>query len=153
MIKQQNIRDLPAAQKDAHPAYSHVKKSFLPFGEARQCHVSVYEVPPQKAAYPYHYHHKNEEVFYILSGEGVLRTPEGERPVMPGELIYFPADASGAHKLTNTSDSEMLVYIDFDTSNDIDVCVYPDSGKLGVWGKGINRVYPADGDVDYYQGE
>ena len=49
--------------------------------------------------------------------------------------------------------SRCEVDMDFDVSHDIDVAFYPDSGKIGVWGKGINRVYRADGNVDYYDGE
>ena len=52
--------------------------------------VSVYEIPPMKAAYPYHFHHNNEETFYIISGEGILRTPNGEREVGAGDLLFFP---------------------------------------------------------------
>ena len=55
-----------------------------------------------------------------------------------GEFLFFPANASGAHKLTNTGGEE-LIYIDFDTQNAIDACVYPDSKKIDVWGKGINQ--------------
>ena len=115
--------------------------------------VRVYELPPGKSAYPYHYHLKNEETFFILRGEGLLRTPEGERTVKAGDLLFFPAGETGAHKLTNTSDTEMLVYIDFDIVHDLDVAVYPDSGKLGIWGKDTNRIYRLDDDVDYYEGE
>ena len=78
--------------------------------------------------------------------------PEGERPVSAGDFLHFPAGPEGAHKLTNTG-SVPLVYIDFDVIHDLDVCLYPDSGKLAVWGKGVNRVYPADAHVDYYEGE
>lgn len=42
--------------------------------------------------------------------------------------------ARGAHKLTNTSKTENLVYIDFDVIHDLDVTVYPDSNKIGIWG-------------------
>ena len=115
--------------------------------------MSVYEVPPQKAAYPYHYHLQDEETFYILSGEGLLKTPEGEKRVSAGDMLFFPAGSEGAHKLTNTSLTEKLVYIDFDVIHDLDAAIYPDSGKIGVWGKDINRVYPLDANVDYYEGE
>ena len=70
-----------------------------------------------------------------------------------GDLLFFPADESGAHKLTNCSETEKLVYLDFDVIHDLDAAVYPDSGKIGVWGKGINRVYRMDENVDYYEGE
>ena len=69
------------------------------------------------------------------------------------EELFFPANEKGAHKLTNSSDTEKLVYLDVDVVHDLDVAVYPDSGKIGVWGKNINRIYHVDDDVDYYDGE
>lgn len=97
--------------------------------------------------------HNNEETFYIISGEGILRTPSGERKVSAGDLLFFPTGAEGAHKLTNSSETENLVYIDFDVVHEVDITVYPDSDKIGVWGMGINKLYPQAGDVDYYDGE
>ena len=68
-------------------------------------------------------------------------------------MIFFPAGEAGAHKLTNGSETEKLVYIDFDVTHDLDVAVYPDSDKIGVWGMGINRLFPEFAEVDYYDGE
>ena len=117
-----------------------------------RCVVALYEIPPGKSAYPYHYHAQNEECFYVLGGSGTLRTPRGERPVQAGEFLFFPAGPIGAHKLTNTGDVD-LAYLDFDTSHEIDVTFYPDSGKLGVWGKNINQLYKTEDQVGYYDGE
>ena len=152
-IKHRKIEDIPASHKCEHGDYEYFRRKFIPFGGAKNTLVSVYEVPPGKAAYPYHFHHKNEETFYILSGEGLLKTPDGERIVEAGELLFFPAGEAGAHKLTNSSATEMLVYIDFGVVHDIDVTVYPDSDKIGIWGMGINKLYPQNADVDYYDGE
>ncbi len=151
-MKHEKADELPVKQK-AHGAYAYTRRDFVPRGSAESTMVSIYEIPPLKSAYPYHYHLKDEETFYIISGEGLLRTPEGERKVSAGDLLYFPASPEGAHKLTNTSSEEKLVYVDFDVIHDMDVAVYPDSGKLGVWGKGVNKVFPQDADVDYYEGE
>ena len=152
-IKHGKMEDLPVSHKCEQEGYEYFRRKFIPFGGAKNTLVSVYEILPGKAAYPYHYHHKNEETFYILSGEGLLRTPEGERKVAAGELLFFPTGPEGAHKLTNCSQTEMLVYIDFDVVHDVDIAIYPDSDKLGVWGMGINKLYPRSGDVDYYEGE
>lgn len=151
-IRHQKIDELPAKHKVEHEGYEYIKRTFVPRGTGSTL-VCVYEVPPKKTAYPYHCHLKDEETFYILGGEGILRTPEGERRVAAGDLLYFPAGPEGAHKLTNASPTEPLVYIDFDVIHDLDVAIYPDSGKLGVWGKDVNRVYPMDANVDYYTGE
>jgi len=150
------IDEIPRQHDKQHEAYEHYKRSLVPFGMAKQCAVSVYEVPPGKSAVPYHYHIKNEEAFYIISGEGILKTPSGERQVKAGDFLFFPANENGAHKLTNSSKTELLIYLDFDTSNeinDIEVAFYPDSGKIGVWGKGINKIYKQSDSVAYYEGE
>ena len=62
----------------------------------------------------------------------ILKTPTGDRRVSAGDLLFFPASSEGAHKLTNTSATEKLVYIDFDVIRDLDVAIYPDSDKIGV---------------------
>lgn len=152
-IKHCKAEDVPAGHKCEHEGYEYFRRKIVPFGSAKNTVVSIYEIPPGKAAYPYHYHHKNEETFYILSGEGLLRTPDGERKVTAGEFLFCPTGAQGAHKLTNCSETEDLVYIDFDVVHDVDVAVYPDSQKIGVWGMGINELYPRDASVDYYAGE
>ena len=152
-IKHSKIEDIPVSHKCEHEGYEYYRKKFIPFGGAKNSLVSVYEIPPHKSAYPYHFHHNNEETFYILSGEGVLRTPEGEKKVTAGELLFFPTGPAGAHKLTNSSDTENLVYIDFDVVHDVDITIYPDSDKIGVWGMGRNQLYPRAEAVDYYDGE
>ena len=152
-IKHCKVEDIPVSHKCEHEGYEYYRRKFIPFGGAKNTLVSVYEIPPGKAAYPYHYHHKNEETFYILSGEGILKTPHGERKVTSGELLFFPIGPEGAHKLINSSNTENLVYIDFDVVHEIDVAVYPDSDKIGIWGMGINKLYEQGSDVDYYHGE
>lgn len=152
-INHAKINDLIPKHKCEHDGYEYYKKEFVPRGYGEKSMVSVYEIPPMMSAYPYHYHHKNEETFYIISGVGMLKTPQGDMKVNAGELLFFPANSEGAHKLTNTSETENLVYIDFDVIHDMDVTVYPDSNKIGVWGKGINKIYKLNANTDYYDGE
>lgn len=151
-MKHRNIDDLPRKHRSGAEGYEFYRRDLLAVHEAQSL-VRVYELPPGKSAYPYHYHLKNEETFFILKGEGLLRSSEGERPVKAGDLLFFPAGEEGVHKLTNTSETEMLVYLDFDVVHDLDVTVYPDSGKIGIWGKDVNKVYRMDDDVPYYEGE
>ncbi|MBR3928153.1 MAG: cupin domain-containing protein [Clostridia bacterium] len=152
-IRHEAIQSLPVSHKAEHEGYEYFRRRFVPFGAAKNTLVSVYEIPPGKAAYPYHFHHNNEETFYIISGEGVLKTPAGEKMVRAGEMLFFPTGPEGAHKLTNASETENLVYIDFDAVHDVDITIYPDSEKIGVWGMGVNKVFPKTSDVDYYDGE
>ena len=146
------VADVPKTHKNDHKDYEYFCQKLVGRGVGG-CTVMQYEVPPGKAPFPYHYHAKNEESFYILSGCGLLKTVDGEREVQAGDFLYFPAGPGGAHKLTNTSDKDLLVYIDFDTEHDLEVTVYPDSDKVAIWGQGFNTMYPQNQAVDYYEGE
>jgi len=146
-----NINDLPEKHKREHEGYEYRRRDLVSRGQANFM-ASRYEIPPGKSAYPYHWHTQNEELFFILSGCGTLRTPQGERAVAPGDVLFFPANEHGAHKLTNTGE-EPLIYLDFATSHNIDVALYPDSNKIGIWGCDINQVYQSKTQVSYYEGE
>ena len=139
--------------KSQHEGYEYYKRQLIPLGYAEQCQISLYEIPPGKAGYPYHFHTENEESFFIIRGEGLLKTPSGSREVKAGDFLFFPANEDGAHKLTNISQTEMLVYLDFGTRNKIDVAIYPDSGKIGIWGENVNKVFKLNEEADYYEGE
>lgn len=145
--------EINPAYKDEHPDFAYAKRDLLPRDWRSGCRVSMMEIPPGKSAYPYHYHAEVEECFYILSGEGTLRTPDGERRVAAGDFCYFPNGASGAHRLTNVSVTEPLRYIDFDTARPVDVAFYPDSGKIGVYGKALRQIHRISEGTGYYDGE
>ena len=81
-IKNESSDNIPLNHKNEHVGYEYYRRKFVPFGEAMNTSVSVYEIPPKKAAYPYHFHRNNEETFYIISGEGVLRTPSGKGSIL-----------------------------------------------------------------------
>jgi uncharacterized cupin superfamily protein len=140
-------------QESEHPGYEFIKRVIVGKGDSEHFEVSVYEVPPGKAAVPYHYHLRNEEVFFILSGTGLLKSPEGERTVTAGDFLYFPNNEKGAHKITNVSENEPLIYADFDIMHDLEVAFYPDSDKVGIFGMGNRLIFPVSKKVDYYEGE
>jgi len=119
-----------------------------------KCTVTFYSICSGKSNYPYHYHTANEEVFYIICGCGLLETPTGEIAVAAGDVIVFPSCKEGAHRLKNTSEDEMLTYLDVDTNNSPDAVLYPQTNKVGVFVKGEPpKFYIRDSDVPYYEGE
>ncbi len=139
--------------KSEHPGYESKRRVIVGKEDSEHFDVTVYEVPPGKAAVPYHYHMRNEEVFFILSGTGLLKSPEGERTVTAGDFLYFPNNEKGAHKITNVSETEPLVYADFDIRFEPEIAFYPDSDKVGVFGKGKRLIFPVSKQVGYYDGE
>ncbi|WP_135851126.1 cupin domain-containing protein [Halorussus salinus] len=123
--------------------------------------ASLYELPPGKRSWPYHYHTGNEEALYLLAGSGTLRLDGETVALSAGDYVALPADESGAHRVVNDSD-EPLRYLAVSTMNDPDVTVYPDSGKVGVFSgsppggreeRTVQGYYERDSDVDYWQGE
>ena len=93
-----------------------------------------------------------EEVFYIISGTGTLKTPDGDKTVTEGDVIVFPANPNGAHRLTNTSD-EVLVYLDIDTASSPEVVLYPDKGDFRIFTPTAMKSFPLDAEVNYMRGE
>ena len=140
-------------KRAGHKGYEFSKRVIVGKNESEHFEVSVYEVPPGMSAVPYHYHLKNEEVFFIMSGAGLLKSPEGERTVTAGDFLYFPNNEKGAHKITNISETEPLVYADFDLMHSLEVVFYPDSDKVGIFGMGSRLLFPVSKQVDYYEGE
>ncbi len=89
-------------------------------------------------------------MFVVLKGEATLRTPNGFQIVKEGDIIYFEMGLSGAHQLHNHSD-EPCKYLDIRTDLGLDVCDYPDTGKVNILP--YREVYESNTKVDYYKGE
>jgi uncharacterized cupin superfamily protein len=116
--------------------------------------VKVYELPAGESVCPYHYEYE-EEWLAVLDGSVMVRTPDGEVQLEPGELVCFRPGPAGAHKVTNGASQTARVMM-FSSAREPAVAVYPDSDKLGVWpGNPRDNVMlrRADGAVDYWDGE
>ncbi len=144
--------DLPARVESAG-GFGYAKRVVVPKA-GNPVQVAVMEIPPGRSAYPYHWHEVSTEVYVVLSGRGVLRTPEGEREIAAGQVVVMPAGPAGAHRLHNPSATEPLRYVDVDTSSRIDVVHYPDAGKTATSRDDGEIIAFRDGDaVGYYEGE
>jgi len=87
---------------------------------------------PGKRAWPYHAHIANEEMFFVLEGEGTLRHAGEEYPIRTGDFIASPADPEQPHQIVNTSNAP-LKYLCVSTMEDPEICLYPDSDKYGAY--------------------
>jgi len=117
-----------------------------------QLQVSFMEIPPGRSAFPYHWHEGLTEAYVILSGRGRVRTPDADFEVGPGQVVVFPPGPAGAHRMTAVGD-EPLRYVDLDTTDDPDVCHYPDSGKTATISTRGVTIWRDGDEVDYYEGE
>jgi uncharacterized cupin superfamily protein len=119
-------------------------------------------VAPGKRAFPYHSHHVNEEMFFVLEGRGSIRIGRSSHKIREGDFISLPPGPKSAHQIVNDS-REPLRYLAVSTMETPEVAEYPDSGKLGVFTgappgrrptkSSIRHFSRARDRVDYWEGE
>jgi uncharacterized cupin superfamily protein len=121
-------------------------------------------LPPGKRAFPRHSHRVNEEMFFILDGEGELRVGEARYPVKRGDVIACPPGGpETAHQLRNTSANAELRYLAVSTRLSPEICDYPDSDKTGIYAEfpagpdgkpqGMRLLTRSGASLDYWEGE
>jgi uncharacterized cupin superfamily protein len=120
--------------------------------------LSLWELPPGQAAYPYHLHLTEEEALVVIEGSPELRTPDGWRTLERGEVVSFPAGEHGAHQVVNRSADETVRFLALSTNGEPDIVLYLDSGKVGVAerpprGGGLKLYFRTADAVGYWDGE
>ncbi len=66
------------------------ERAYLEFLRVPALSMGIYHLPaggvdPQKP-------HRQDEVYYVVSGRASIRVGHEDRPVQPGSLVYVPAD-------------------------------------------------------------
>lgn len=89
------------------------------FGVNRLC------LPPGCWSAQRHWHSAEDEFVYIVEGELVLVTDQGEQAMRAGDCAAFPANAPNGHHLVNRSGA-MAVCLEVGSRSDVDRIVYPD---------------------------
>ncbi len=139
-----NVEDAPEEGEIDGPI-GHFYKVLTPSME-RLGHLGVNQtrVPPGQVAAPFHAHLREDEVFFVLSGRGVLRYGDELRELRAGDCVSCPAGSGKAHQFANPFDED-LVYLAMGYNHPHEVCVYPDSGKTMVRGlRKIGTLEPQD---------
>lgn len=72
-----------------------------------------------------HWHTLEDELIYVLSGELVLITDDGEQVVRAGDVAGFPGGSRDAHQLVNRS-SAPAQYLEVGSRIEEDAAHYPD---------------------------
>jgi uncharacterized cupin superfamily protein len=140
-----------------HPGFRCLRARIGRQAGSERLGLSLWELPPGEAAYPYHYHLAEEELVLVLDGRPSLRTPQGWRELAEGEVVAFLRGEHGGHQLVNRS-AEVVRFLAFSTSGEPDVVLYPDSGKLGAYerrpdGEGLRAMFRLKDTVPYHDGE
>ncbi|HNJ82274.1 MAG TPA: cupin domain-containing protein [Piscinibacter sp.] len=153
-----NLDELAFDDVEANGCYTSRRACFSASIGARQLGYNLTELPPGKAQCPFHSHRAEEEMFLILEGEGELRFGERRYPIRRHDVIACPTGGPEvAHQIVNTGHT-VLRYLAVSTMADVEICEYPDSGKVGLFAsapgtprlRALHRTVSA---VDYYDGE
>lgn len=129
---------------------------------AQKLGYNVTAVPPGKRAFPLHNHRVNEEMFFILEGNGEIRIGDKRHSVRQGDILACPPGGpETAHQIINTGDTQ-LKYLAVSTLVYPEICDYPDSGKFLVAQnqrdadgnvRGFRHIGRTESKVDYWDGE
>ena len=129
---------------------------------AHRLGYNITAVPPGARAFPFHNPRVNEEMFFVLEGDGELRYGGESRAIRQGDFVACPPGGpETAHQIINTGAVE-LKYLAVSTMDYPEICDYPGSGKFLVAERaraadgsvsGFRHVGRQDDAVDYWDGE
>lgn len=163
MVYKRNIITMDWTDRNHGDQYLARRKSLTPHGVdfTPKLGLSLYRLEPGKRAFPAHYHSANDEAILVLDGSGSLRHGADIIPLAQGDYIHLAAGSGQAHQVINDGDGP-LDYLCFSTMIAPEVCVYPDSNKVGVLTGAAPGGDPAmrqlvaflkNTPVDYWEGE
>ncbi len=73
--------------------------------------VNLVTMPPGVWSSQRHWHHKEDEFVYVVSGEVVLIEDEGETVLRAGDSAGFKAGVENGHHLVNRSGAEAILLV------------------------------------------
>jgi uncharacterized cupin superfamily protein len=88
--------------------------------------VNLMRLPPGQWTSQRHWHTAEDEFVWVLEGEVVLVTDEGEQVMRPGDCAGFRAGVANGHHLQNRGDREAVLLEIGSRRPDTDGCSYPD---------------------------
>lgn len=94
-------------------------------GGLTQFGVNLETLPPGSRSSIKHWHEKEDEFVYLLSGQVDLHEGDAITPMQPGDAAAFPAGAPLGHCLVNNSEADAQILV-IGTRAPQDVVTYPD---------------------------
>ena len=104
--------------------------------------VNLMRLPPGAWSSQRHWHSREDEFVYILEGEVVMVTDDGETVLKAGDCVGFKAGDPDGHHMQNRSASE-VVMLEIGTRNPGGAVDYPDSDMTIP--EGVGRILHRDG--------
>jgi uncharacterized cupin superfamily protein len=149
----QNLLALTLEQREDRPGHRISATSLTKSFGATATDISVHELPPGDASWPYHFETTEEEWLIVIEGELTLRTPAGESVLRAGDVAAFPAGVAGAHAVRNHTEAPVRYAMPSTNAPYGDACIYPDSGKVLIHAPGFEHRGWLGEPVDYWEGE
>jgi uncharacterized cupin superfamily protein len=87
--------------------------------------INLTTLMPGKESSVRHYHTLEDEFVFVLEGEVVLRTDEGEQTLAAGMCAGFPAGTTNGHQLVNRT-TRPARYLEISNRDPADAAEYPD---------------------------
>ncbi|QEX14818.1 hypothetical protein FRZ44_00930 [Hypericibacter terrae] len=130
----------PWQEEFNHGRYGSRWQQLGDFGGGSHLGVLREELLPGWQSNLLHYHLLEEEHVFILEGMLTLRLGDKSYVMKPGDHVCFPAGQAVGHCLVNHTDKPCR-YLLIGERNPHDVCVYPETGRVGVklMGEGYRR--------------
>lgn len=109
----------------AEPISGRIKQALGNAGGLTDFGVSLVHLSPGAWSSQRHWHTREEEFVYVLTGELTLVTEAGEQLLRAGDCAAFPKNVPDGHHMINRSAS-VAVYLDIGTRCADDICDYSD---------------------------
>ena len=91
--------------------------------------VNLTTLPPGKESSIRHFHTHEDELVFVVEGEVILRTDEGEQLLTSGMCAGFPAGSRNGHQLINRSERPAR-YLEISNRDPQDTAEYPEADLL-----------------------
>ena len=153
-----NLEDVEFTDIEENGYYTSKRAQFSAGIGARKLGYNLTVMPPGKAQCPLHSHRNEEEMFFILEGEGELRFGDQRYAIRKHDVIACPTGGPEvAHQIVNTGSTDMR-YLSLSNNEALEICEYPDSNKVAVFASEsgtprLRKLFLSETEVEYYERE
>jgi uncharacterized cupin superfamily protein len=124
MQRQNLYADVPWDSDERDPETGTVHRTFWRPDQARMG-ATLWDLCPGATGHRFHMHYGAEEMFFVLAGRPVFRSPDGEEQLEPGDFVFCPEGRAGLHTFGNPHD-EPVRLLAISAGSFPDVVAYPE---------------------------